>query len=261
MNGEDVHHEAQQSKRFAILEERDINRETFVQEWPEVGLIAMDSPLDPRPSLRIEDGQVVEMDGKSRDEFDLIDRFIADNALELERADEAMQLKSLDIARMLVDVNASRRDLLGLLAGCTPAKLVDIVTQLNVVEMMMALQKMRARRTPANQAHVTNWKEHPAMLAADAAEAALRGFAEEETTVRVARNAPFNALAILVGSQTGRGGVLTQCAVEEALGLRIAIKGLTSYAETLSVYGSVAAFVDGDDTPWSKSFLGAVVRR
>ena len=70
---------------------------------------------------------------------------------------------------------------------------------MNVLEMMMGLAKMRVRRTPANQAHVTNWREHPALLAADAAEAALRGFAEIETTVRVARNAPFNALAILVG--------------------------------------------------------------
>ncbi len=42
----------------------------------------------------------------------------------------------------------------------------------------MGLAKMRVRRTPANQAHVTNWNEHPALLAADAAEAALRGFAE-----------------------------------------------------------------------------------
>ena len=40
---------------------------------------------------------------------------------------------------------------------------------MNVLEMMMGLAKMRVRRTPANQAHVTNWKEHPALLAADAA--------------------------------------------------------------------------------------------
>jgi propanediol dehydratase large subunit len=128
---------------------------------------------------------------------------------------------------------------------------------MNVLEMMMGLAKMRVRRTPANQAHVTNWREHPALLAADAAEAGLRGFAEVETTVRVARNAPFNALAVLVGTQTGRGGVLTQCAVEEALGLRLAMKGLTTYAETLSVYGTERTFVDGDDTPWSKAFLAA----
>lgn len=245
------------SKRFAKLAEQDINRETFIHEWPELGLIAMDSPLDPKPSLRIADGQIVELDGRPRREFDLIDRFIADYAIDPIHAEVAMATGSLALARMLVDVNTSRQELLALLGGCTPAKLVEIVGHLNVVEMMMSLQKMRARRTPANQAHVTNWKEHPALLAADAAEAAWRDFAEEETTVRVARNAPFNALAILVGSQTGKGGVLTQCAVEEALSLRLAIKGLTSYAETLSVYGTSSSFVDGDDTPWSKAFLAS----
>ncbi len=85
----------------------------------------------------------------------------------------------------------------------------------------------------------------------------MRGFAEVETTVGIARYAPFNALSILVGAQTGRGGVLTQCSVEESLGLRLALKGLTSYAETLSVYGTERAFVDGDDTPWSKAFLAS----
>jgi propanediol dehydratase large subunit len=169
----------------------------------------------------------------------------------------AMATPSQQIARMLVDINVSQAEVRRLAGGCTPAKLTEIISHLNVLEMMMGLAKMRVRRTPANQAHVTNWREHPALLAADAAEAALRGFAEVETTVRVARNAPFNALAILVGSQTGRGGVLTQCAVEEALGLRLAMKGLTSYAETLSVYGTERAFVDGDDTPWSKAFLAS----
>ncbi len=245
------------SKRFAILADQPINRETFIQEWPELGLVAMDSPLDPKPSLRLEMGQVGEMDGRRRQQFDLIDQFIADYALDLTQAEEAMAMDSLVLARMLVDINHPRAALMSLLGGCTPAKLVEIVGHLNVVEMMMALQKMRARQTPANQAHVTNWREHPALLAADAAEAAWRGFAEEETTVRVARNAPMNALAILVGSQTGRGGVLTQCAVEEAVSLRLALKGLTSYAETLSVYGTVQSFVDGDDTPWSKTFLGS----
>jgi hypothetical protein len=51
--------------------------------------------------------------------------------------------------------------------------------------------------------------------------------------------------------------VLTQCAVEEALGLSLAMKGLTSYAETLSVYGTERSFLDGDDTPWSKAFLAS----
>ncbi len=245
------------SKRFAALRERPINQDTFVHEWPEVGLIVTDSPFDPEPSLRITNGRVVEMDGVARADMDLIDRFIADYALDLSVAEEAMATPPEAIARMLVDINVPRAEIVRLVGGCTAAKLVAIIRHLNVLEMMMGLAKMRVRRTPANQAHVTNWKEHPALLAADAAEAALRGFAENETTVRVARYAPLSALAILVGSQVGRGGVLTQCAVEEAVNLRLGFKGLTSYAETLSVYGTEGAFIDGDDTPWSKAFLAS----
>lgn len=245
------------SRRFQLLEKREVNRETFVEPWPEAGLIVADSPADPQPSLRIEAGRVIEMDGRPRDQFDILDTFIADHSLDLTVAEIAMATPSIDIARMLVDINVPRAEILRLVAGCTPAKLVDIIRHMNVLEMMMGLGKMRARRTPANQAHVTNRREHPALLAADAAEAALRGFAEIETTVGVARYAPFNALAILIGSQTGRGGVLTQCAVEESLGLELAMKGLTTYAETLSVYGTEGTFVDGDDTPWSKAFLSA----
>ncbi len=245
------------SRRFALLAEREINKETYVEPWAEAGLMVVDSPYDPQPSLRMEEGRVVEMDGKQRADFDAIDLFIANHSLNLEAAPEAMSTPSQKLAHMLVDINVPAPVMRRLAGGCTPAKLTDIIRHMNVLEMMMGLAKMRVRRTPANQAHVTNWREHPALLAADAAEAGLRGFAEVETTVRVARNAPFNALAILVGTQTGRGGVLTQCAVEEALGLRLAMKGLTTYAETLSVYGTERTFVDGDDTPWSKSFLAA----
>jgi propanediol dehydratase large subunit len=200
---------------------------------------------------------VVELDGRARADFDMLDCFIADHGLDLGSAEAAMALPSGEIARMLVDINVPREQIRRIVGGCTPAKLVEIIRHMSVLEMMMGLAKMRVRRTPANQAHVTNRREHPALLAADAAEAALRGFAEVETTVGVARFAPLNALAILVGTQTGRGGVLTQCSIEESMGLRLAMKGLTSYAETLSVYGSERSFVDGDDTPWSKAFLAS----
>jgi propanediol dehydratase large subunit len=245
------------SKRFEKLADRPVNKETFIKPWPEQGLIVADSPFDPSPSLRIENGVVIEIDGVQQTEFDLIDHFITRHAINLETAEQAMNTPSLQIARMLVDINVPRAEILDLISGCTPSKLVQIVGQMNVLEMMMGLAKMRARRTTANQAHVTNRKENPALLAADAAEAALRGFNEVETTVGVTRYAPLNALAVLVGSQTGRGGVLTQCAVEEATNLRLGFKGLTSYSETLSVYGSERTFIDGDDTPWSKAFLAA----
>jgi propanediol dehydratase large subunit len=246
-----------QSKRFKLLSERPINQEAFVHEWPEVGLIVSNSPDDPKPSLSIGSGQVLEMDGTPRERMDMLDLFIADHAIDRDMAQEAMSTPSETIARMLVDINVPRSKIIRLIGGCTAAKLVEIVGHMNVLEMMMALGKMRLRRTPANQAHVTNRRENPALLAADAAEAALRGFAENETTVGIARAAPLNALCIMVGSQVGRGGVLTQCAVEEGVNLRLGFKGLTSYAETLSVYGTEGAFVDGDDTPWSKAFLAS----
>jgi propanediol dehydratase large subunit len=157
----------------------------------------------------------------------------------------------------LVDVDVPRDELVRLARGLTPARLARVVSLLDAVEMMFALKKLRARRAPANQAHVTNLKENPALLAADAAEAAARGFAEIETTVGVSRYAPLNAMAVLVGSQAGRPGVLTQCAIEERRSLQLAIQGITTYAETLSVYGTEPVFVDGDDTPWSKGFLAS----
>lgn len=245
------------SRRFDLLAQRDINKETFVEPWSEAGLIVADSPYDPAPSLTMREDRVQEMDGKPCEDFDALDRFIVSHALDLAVAPAAMALPAQDYARMLADINVPRATIARLVAGCTPAKLCEIMRHMNVLEMMMGLAKMRIRCRPANQAHVTNWREHPALLAADAAEAALRGFAEVETTVRVARSAPLCALAILVGTQSGRPGVLTQCSVEEALGLRLAMKGLTSYAETLSVYGTELTFTDGDDTPWSKAFLAS----
>lgn len=245
------------SKRFETRSNRPVNRETFIHPWPEAGLAAFDSPYDPRPSIRIEGDTVVEMDGVPCEQFDMIDHFIARHAIHLDVTREAMDMPAIQIARMMVDINVPRAEIVRLASGCTAARLVEIVRHMNVLEMMMGLAKMRARRQPANQAHVTNRKEHPALLAADAAEAALRGFAELETTVGVARYAPLNALAILIGSQTGQAGALTQCAVEESTNLRLGFRGLTSYSETLSVYGTEKAFIDGDDTPWSKALLTA----
>jgi propanediol dehydratase large subunit len=245
------------SKRFEVLENRQVHNDGFVKEWPEVGLIAIGSPSDPVPSVKVENGKIVEMDGKKREDFDFIDSFLADHAINIENTEKAMAIDSLKIARMLVDISVSRDEIVKITTALTPAKLVEVVDKLNVVEMMMALQKMRARRTPSNQCHVTNVRDNPVQIAADAAESAIRGFDEMETTVGIVRYAPFNALSLLVGAQTGRGGVLTQCALEEATELRLGMLGYTSYAETISVYGTEQVFVDGDDTPWSKSFLAS----
>lgn len=51
------------SKRFEVLANRPVNQDGYVKEWPEVGLIAMNSPFDPTPSIKIENGRVTELDG------------------------------------------------------------------------------------------------------------------------------------------------------------------------------------------------------
>ena len=244
-------------KRFEVLAKRAVNQDGFIKEWIDVGLVAMESPNDPPPGIKIENGIVAEMDGKRRAEFDMIDTWIADHCIDTAVAEEAMAIDSLEIARMLVDISIPRAKIVRLSVGMTPAKYVDVLKCMNIVELMMAMQKLRPRRTPSNQAHVTNLKDTPALLAADAAEAGYRGFSEIETTVGVGRYAPMNALSLLVGGQTGRPGILAQCAVEEALELTMGMRGLTHYAETVSVYGTEQVFMDGDDTPWSKAFLAS----
>ena len=245
-----------ESGRAASRAAKGLRRELLVSPLPELGLVAFDGRNDPRSELVVEDGSVVRMDGRAAADFDVIDRFVAAHYLDLEAAAEAATFTDAEIAHMLVDVDVPREALVRLAAG-RPARLARVISLLAPVELMFALKKLRARRRPANQANVTNLKESPALLAADAAGAAARGFAELETTVGVARYAPLNAIAILVGSQTGRPGVMTQCAVEERRNLQLAIQGLVTYAETLSVYGTEPVFVDGDDTPWSKAFLAA----
>lgn len=245
------------SKRIEALDARPVNLDGYINEWPEMGFVAMHSPYDPVPSIKVEDGKITELDGKRREDFDFIDQFIADYAINIERAENSMAVSSLDIARMIVDIHVSRKEILELISGITPAKMAEVMNHLNVVELMMGMQKIRARKTPGNQAHITNLKDDPVQIAADAAEGALRGFAEEETTMGVARYAPLSSIALLIGSQVGRPGVLTQCSAEEATELELGIRGLTTYAETLSVYGTEKVFIDGDDTPYSKAFLNS----
>lgn len=244
-------------KRFEVLEQRDVHKDGFVQEWVEEGFIAMESPNDPKGSITIENGEVVELDGKKKADFDLIDHFIARYGIELDRAEEVAKMDPVQIAQMLVNPNVPKSEIVEITTSMTPGKAVEVLNSMNVVEMMMAQQKMRARRTVSNQAHNTNTQDNPVLLAADGAEGALRGFSEMESTTAVSRSAPLNAMATFVGTQVGRPGVLTQCASEEAVELDMGIRGLNSYAETISVYGTEDVFTDGDDTPWSKGFLAS----
>jgi propanediol dehydratase large subunit len=223
--------------RYDLWDEGHLSFDRFAVEDPENGFCASASPYDPKPSLVIENGCIIEMDGVPASEFDMIDEFIARHYFDLTIAEPAMAMESREFAQMLVDVNVPRERLVKLSAGMTPAKLAEVLGHLSTLELAFANSKLRCRRQPSNQAHVTNAKDD---------------------TVRVASNGRTNAIACAVGAAVVRDGVLIQCSLEEAEELRIALAGFTSYTETLSVYGTEASFLDGDDTPWSKVFLTAV---
>ena len=249
-------------KRFSDWDERPLRLDKFAAEDPANGFAAFTSPYDPKPAVELGPGTfgrgtITSMDGVAAADFDMIDTFIARYHLDQDIVAEAMAMPSLQVARMLVDMHVPRAELVRLAHGMTPAKLADVVSCLSSLEIAFAYSKMRARRTPGNQAHVTNAKDDPLQMAADAATAVALGFDEIETTMRVARNAWSNAVACAVGASVGRWGALFQCSSEEAEELKIGMAGFTSYAETVSVYGTEKSFIDGDDTPWSKAFLAA----
>jgi propanediol dehydratase large subunit len=255
MTAEDITGAARPVGRVRFMDAQRVNLDGFAVEDAELGLVAMRSPYDPPPGLVIRDGRVTEMDGVPEDRFDSLDAYIARHCIDLAVAEEAMRLPDVEFARRLVSPDVPRSEIIRLSAGATPAKLARVLALLRPPELGQAMTKMRARRTPSNQAHVTNRLDDPLLLAADSATAAAFGFREVETTVPVLADAPSNAVACLIGAAVGAQGVLIQCSVEEALELELGMRGLTSYAETISLYGTEQVFTDGDDTPWSKAFL------
>ena len=145
-------------KRFEDWDNRPLRLDKFAREDPANGFAAFTSPSDPKPGAELKAGKIVSMDGVAAEDFDIIDAFIARYHLDPAITPEAMAIPSDRLARMLVDMNLPRTDLVRLARGLTPAKLADVVARLNALEIAFAYAKMRARKTPGNQAHVTNWK-------------------------------------------------------------------------------------------------------
>ncbi|MGE2834686.1 propanediol/glycerol family dehydratase large subunit [Mycobacterium sp. SMC-4] len=242
--------------RIRMLDRQRVNLDGFAEPDAELGMISHLSPHDPQPSWVVaEDGTVLEMDSTPAHDFDTIDEFIVRYAVDHTEAPRSMAMDDVELARMIVDPAVPREEVLRVCSGLTPAKMARVLAGLVPVEIQMAMMKMRARRTPANQAHVTNRLDDPLLIAADAATAVAYGFRELEATVPVLDDAPAVAIGLLIGSQVPAPGALTQCSVEEARELELGVRGLVSYAETVSVYGTEQVFTDGDDTPWSKAFL------
>ena len=170
------------SERFRVRAAAPLRRETLIRPDPSLGLVAMNGPGDPVPSLVIPDGVVSELDGTPRERFDTLDRFIAAHGIDLGDRARGHGARGLGARADARRRQVPRAELVRLARGLTPAKLARVVGLLDPVEMMFALKRLRARRAPANQAHVTNLKESPSLLAADAAEAAparLRGVRDD----------------------------------------------------------------------------------
>src|SRR5438552_11065574 len=96
------------SRRFVERERRELRREVLITPDPDLGLVAMNGPNDPEPGLKIEEGRVVWLDGRSEEEFDAIDHFIARHRLDLEAAAEAMAVGDAGLARRLVAIDVAR---------------------------------------------------------------------------------------------------------------------------------------------------------
>ena len=146
------------SKRFQERAERPINKDSFVTPWPEVGLDRRRQPLRSRnPSLRMEAGRVVEMDGVPRARFG--------HARPVHRRPRPRPRRGRrghghpcrgHRAHAGGHQRAARRASSAWSSGCTPAKLVEIVRHMNVLEMMMAWPRCAcAARRPTRRTSPT----------------------------------------------------------------------------------------------------------
>ena len=63
--------------RIRFMDRQRVNLDGFAVENPELGLTALRSPHDPKPSLVVTGGRVTELDGVPETDFDSIDTFIA----------------------------------------------------------------------------------------------------------------------------------------------------------------------------------------
>ena len=145
----------------------------------------------------IDGGVVSELDGTPRERFDTLDRFIADHGIDLgDRAPRRWRSTDLELAQ-----HAGRRRRAPRRARAAVARPArrpswrGSSAQLDPVEMMFALKSLRARRQPANQAHVTNSRRARRCSPPTPPRRRCAASPRCETTVGVARYAPLNALA------------------------------------------------------------------
>src|SRR3954452_11594247 len=110
-------------RRYDAWDERPLHLDRLAAKDPENGFCAANSPFDPKPTLRLADGEVVELDGRLAAAFDRIDAFIPRHHLDLDMAADAMALDSGAFANGLGDINVPRPRCVRHAPGMTPAKL------------------------------------------------------------------------------------------------------------------------------------------
>ncbi|HLO20521.1 MAG TPA: propanediol/glycerol family dehydratase large subunit, partial [Sphingomicrobium sp.] len=101
-------------KRFSDWDERPLRLDKFAIEDADNGFASFTSRHDPKPGLALASGGIEVMDGLSVRDFDMIDTFIARYHIDPEIAPEAMAMPSQEVARMLVDMNVPRSELVRL---------------------------------------------------------------------------------------------------------------------------------------------------
>src|SRR3954454_9525546 len=128
------------SERFAKRAERELRREVLIEPLAELGLVAANGPNDPEPSLVVEAGRVVEIDGRRESGWDALDHFIARHGIDPKIAVEANALEDTGIARMLVDVDVPSVHVFRLWHVLAPARLASIISLCAPVEIIVALK-------------------------------------------------------------------------------------------------------------------------
>ena len=173
------------------MDQQRVNLDGFAHEDVGLGLVALRSPHDPEPSL-VRRGRPRRRDGRpARPPTSTPSTPSSPRTASTCRSPRRRWRSTTSRSPgMFVDPAVPRAEVVRLVAGTTPAKLARVVALLRPAELTMAMTKLRARRTPSNQAHVTNRLDDPLLLAADAATAAAYGFRELETTVPVLADAP-----------------------------------------------------------------------
>ena len=222
----------------------------------------MDGPNDPEPSLVVEDGRVVEIDGRGEARLRrprLVPRAQGDRPRSSRGGGDAGRRRrspagsSTSTARATSCPPGSR--------GLTPARLVP-----DRVRPRPGRGDVRTQEAPRAPRAGEPGPRHESQGEPGAARrrcgrggrARVRRARDDgrRLTLRTAERDRAARRLVRWGARRddpvrrSRSGGIFQ----------LAIQGLVTYAETLSVYGTEPVFVDGDDTPWSKAFLALGVR-